>query len=106
MQQTYAVPGGETPPPRPGRRIWLIALLLAVVLAIALVTGVIHDGARSPDAHGPPSLQACLRALHRPCLGPAQMRAYYGLDALYRRGITGRGQTIAIIVSFGSPSIR
>ncbi len=106
MQPTNPTPDGEARPPRPGRRIWLMALVPVVALAVALLTGVIHDAARAPDANGPPSLQSCLRALHRPCLGPAEIRAYYGLDALYRRGITGRGQTIAIVVSFGSPSIR
>jgi len=32
------------------------------------------------------------------------MRAAYGIDTLSRRGITGKGRTIAIVVSFGSPT--
>jgi len=46
----------------------------------------------------------CLARIHRPCLAPAQMRAAYGIDTLSRRGITGKGRTIAIVVSFGSPT--
>jgi len=48
----------------------------------------------------------CLARIHRPCLAPAQMRAAYGIDTLSRRGITGKGRTIAIVVSFGSPTLR
>jgi subtilase family serine protease len=54
----------------------------------------------------PPSSQECLRLNHRPCLTPTQVRAAYGIDTMLQRGITGRGRTITIIVSFGSPTLR
>jgi len=57
-------------------------------------------------AIAPPSLLECLARIHRPCLAPAQIRAAYGIDTLSRRGITGKGRTIAIVVSFGSPTLR
>jgi subtilase family serine protease len=39
-------------------------------------------------------------------LTPAQVRTAYDLGPLYRRGITGTGQTIVIVDPFGSPTIR
>lgn len=35
----------------------------------------------------------------------AEFRAAYGIDALLKQGITGKGQTIVDIVSYGSPSL-
>lgn len=40
------------------------------------------------------------------CYTPAQYRRAYGLDGLYSAGITGRGRTIVVVDSFGSPTIR
>jgi subtilase family serine protease len=40
------------------------------------------------------------------CYTPAEMRRLYGVDTLLKQGITGKGRTIAIIVSFGSSTIR
>jgi len=40
------------------------------------------------------------------CYSPDQIRAAYHLPALYAKGITGTGETIAIVDSFGSPTIR
>ena len=44
---------------------------------------------------------------HEPFGGytPAQMRAAYGVKPLLRRGIDGKGTSIVIVDSFGSPSI-
>jgi subtilase family serine protease len=41
-----------------------------------------------------------------PGLSPAQVQTAYGLGPLLRRGINGARQTIVIIDSFGSPTIR
>jgi subtilase family serine protease len=48
------------------------------------------------------------RATARPTGGysPAQIRAAYFVGPLLRAGITGRGQSIVIVDSFGSPTIR
>ena len=40
------------------------------------------------------------------CYSPDQIRAAYHLPALYARGITGAGETIVVVDSFGSPTIR
>jgi subtilase family serine protease len=56
-------------------------------------------------APAPPSIAACRRRYHRPCLTPSQIYAAYGIDALFRRGIRGQGRTICILVSYGSPTL-
>jgi subtilase family serine protease len=37
--------------------------------------------------------------------GPADLRAQYGLDAAAKLGLDGSGQTIVIVVAYGSPTI-
>ena len=40
------------------------------------------------------------------CYEPAQLQQAYDLPSLYARGITGKGATIVIVDSFGSPTIK
>jgi subtilase family serine protease len=47
----------------------------------------------------------CEAELNIDCFLPTQVEAAYNLPALYSRGITGKGTTIAIIDAYGSPSI-
>ena len=60
------------------------------------------------DAQGavPPTDAQC-RALAtpHPCYSPQEIRHAYGVDALINRGDQGKGQTIVIIDSYGSPTI-
>ena len=39
------------------------------------------------------------------CYVPDQVEAAYNLPALYRGGITGKGQTIVVVDAFGSPTV-
>lgn len=41
-----------------------------------------------------------------PCYDPAQVQAAYGEPSLFAAGVKGGGQTIVIVDSFGSPTIR
>jgi subtilase family serine protease len=66
----------------------------------------------SPDtvhaAHAmavPPSTAFCEQHFKIACYLPGQIQQAYGLPKLYRRGITGHGQTIVIVDSFGSPTV-
>ena len=52
----------------------------------------------------PPPESACF-ALGVRCFTPAAMTAAYNYPALYAQGLNGKGKTIAIIDSFGSPTI-
>ncbi|CAG7655593.1 S53 family peptidase [Actinacidiphila bryophytorum] len=40
------------------------------------------------------------------CYSPLQYRQAYDLNPLYRAGVTGKGRTIVIVDSFGSPTIQ
>jgi subtilase family serine protease len=75
-----------------------LALVLALVLALA------WPGGGFSQRHGPGPGRAAA-APDLPGLTPAQLRTAYNLGPLLRRGIDGRGQTIVIVDSFGSPTI-
>ncbi len=48
----------------------------------------------------------CESQLSIACYGPDQLRAAYNVAPLYAHGITGKGKTIVIVDSFGSPTIQ
>jgi subtilase family serine protease len=48
----------------------------------------------------------CLNKIHIRCYTPQQYRKAYNLAPLYKSGITGKGRTIVIVDSFGSPTIQ
>jgi len=54
----------------------------------------------------PPTQAQCVAMFGVPCYRPAQLQAAYNEQPLFAHGITGRGQTIVIVDSFGSPTIR
>jgi subtilase family serine protease len=71
--------------------------------AIVITPGVIHvEGARQ----APPSTAYCEQHYKIACYEPGQIEQAYQLPALYRRGISGAGQTIVIVDSYGSPTVR
>jgi subtilase family serine protease len=75
--------------------------------AASIVTirpGAIHTLAGALPA--PPSTAFCEQHYHIACYLPAQVQRAYHLPRLYRQGVTGRGQTIVIVDSFGSPTVR
>jgi subtilase family serine protease len=53
----------------------------------------------------PPTTSLCEQRYHIACYRPAQIQQAYNLPRLYRQGVTGRGQTIIIVDSFGSPTV-
>jgi subtilase family serine protease len=53
----------------------------------------------------PPTTSLCEQRYHIACYLPEQIQQAYNLPRLYRQGITGRGQTIIIVDSFGSPTV-
>ncbi|HEY2280316.1 MAG TPA: S53 family peptidase [Streptosporangiaceae bacterium] len=57
---------------------------------------------RSPN---PLSTAKCLATIKLRCYSPLQYRVAYDLNPLYAAGVTGKGQTIMIVDSFGSPTI-
>ncbi|HEY6315810.1 MAG TPA: hypothetical protein VIY52_34075, partial [Streptosporangiaceae bacterium] len=80
------------------------ALPSAAGLASVIVQpGVIHVGRAQ---HGPPTTAGCEQAYKVACFDPAQIRQAYHLPPLYAHGVTGKGATIVIVDSFGSPTIK
>jgi len=65
--------------------------------------GLQHVGRVQPS---PPTTASCRRDYKVACYQPAQIQQAYHLPALYARGVTGRGTTIVIVDSFGSPTIK
>jgi subtilase family serine protease len=54
----------------------------------------------------PPTQAECVAAFTVPCYDPAQIQTAYNEPPLFNRGITGTGQTIVLVDSFGSPTIQ
>jgi Transport and Golgi organisation 2/Subtilase family len=76
----------------------------AVLPRIVITPGAI----RLPGAarQQPLGTAACERIDQIACYSPNQLRTAYHLPAVYARGITGKGETIVIVDSFGSPTIK
>ena len=53
----------------------------------------------------PPSTSTCQQSLGIACYEPDQIQRAYNLEPLFRAGTDGKGQTIVIVDSFGSPTI-
>ena len=64
--------------------------------------GVQHVGHSSSQ---PPTTADCEAAFQVACYEPAQIQRAYNLPVLYGKGVNGKGATIVIIDSFGSPTI-
>jgi subtilase family serine protease len=64
----------------------------------------VADYAQVSTSETPPTTAQC-RSVGRTCFGPAATRASYNLNPLYDQGFDGRGQTIAVVDSFGSDTI-
>ena len=54
----------------------------------------------------PPTTADCQTAFAINCYGPNQYQKAYDMLPLYRQGLTGKGKTILIVDSFGSPTIQ
>jgi subtilase family serine protease len=70
---------------------------------IVVRPGVLHAG----QVQAAPLTTADCEKLYKiACYQPAQVRQAYDLPPLYAGGVTGKGTTIVIVDSFGSPTIR
>jgi subtilase family serine protease len=82
----------------------------AVVMVLAATAGahpVIGHNAPHVMLHrqSPPTTADCQAAFGISCYGPGQFETAYNLKGLYAQGYTGKGRTIVIVDSFGSPTI-
>ncbi|PWI42722.1 S53 family peptidase [Streptomyces sp. ICBB 8177] len=70
--------------------------------AVPAITG--HSLARNVGS--PLSIEQCQAKWKINCYTPLQYRQAYDLNPLYREGVTGKGRTIVIVDSFGSPTVQ
>jgi subtilase family serine protease len=91
----------------------MAALFGTVAASVAvLVGGTVPAGAQPlhtliPGRFAePPTTAQCLASLGIACYSPLQFERAYDMNPLYQVGLTGSGETIAIVDSFGSPTIR
>jgi subtilase family serine protease len=70
--------------------------------AVLIHPGVVHAFG---DFKQPPTTAECEASFQVACYQPGQIQQAYGTPALYSHHVTGKGQTIVIVDSFGSPTI-
>ncbi|MFC5720722.1 S8 family serine peptidase [Streptomyces gamaensis] len=94
--------------------VLVAAAVTAAPQAVAAARTVPHTAARPAVAGhqliravgSPLSTAECRAKFKLACYNPLQYRRAYNLDPLYKAGITGKGRTIVIVDSFGSPTIQ
>jgi subtilase family serine protease len=74
----------------------------SALASVIVQPGVLHA---AKSAKQPPTTAECESAFEVACYEPGQIEQAYNLPALYAKGITGKGATIVIVDSFGSPTI-
>lgn len=101
---------------------------VSVVAVMVLAAGVLVTGAMAPGAtaagrrtavatpqykmlsdhafSSPPTMADCQQLLGYTCYQPGQIEVNYGMPALYAHHLDGRGATICIVDSYGSPTIQ
>ncbi|MEY9873173.1 subtilase family serine protease [Streptacidiphilus sp. MAP12-33] len=97
------------------------AAALVALSAVGPASGLAVAGAKAslpapvPASHGhvlktgmaaPVPTSVCLSQIQIRCYTPLQYRTAYNLAPVYDAGITGKGRTIVIVDSFGSPTIQ
>ncbi|MEA2355066.1 MAG: hypothetical protein QOD61_1195 [Solirubrobacteraceae bacterium] len=70
----------------------------------AAVRPTVSDYQQISTSTTPPTQAQC-NSVGRRCFSPASLRSAYDLQPLYETGIDGRGQTIAIVDSYGSDTM-
>jgi subtilase family serine protease len=69
---------------------------------VSIAPAAVHlRGARS----APPSTSFCEKHYQIACYEPFQVQRAYNVKPLLRKGITGKGSTIVIVDSYGSPTV-
>ncbi len=79
------------------------AAAVAATATVAISPAAVHiRDARS----APPTTAFCEAHYKIACYEPAQIQQAYNLGPLFSKGVTGKGQTIVIVDSYGSPTVR
>jgi subtilase family serine protease len=78
----------------------------AALAGVVVRPGAVRVGQARAAQAGPPSTADCQKEYKVACYGPAQVQQAYHLGPLYAQKVTGKGTTIVIIDSYGSPTIK
>ncbi|MGI8447374.1 MAG: S53 family peptidase [Streptosporangiaceae bacterium] len=79
------------------------AAAVAATATVSIAPAAVHvRDART----APPTTSYCETHYKIACYQPAQIQQAYNLGPLFGKGITGQGQTIVIVDSYGSPTVR
>ena len=70
---------------------------------VSIRPGIVHMSAARAL---PPTTAFCEKKFKIACYRPKQIQRAYNLPALLRQGVDGKGQTIVIVDSYGSPTVR
>jgi subtilase family serine protease len=85
--------------------VTLALLLLSLVLSsCGLSTGITGGSTTGGSTSEKPDDNGSGMGVN--VYSPYQMRVAYGVESLYKKGMTGKGQTVVIIDSFGSPTLQ
>jgi subtilase family serine protease len=76
----------------------------AAVAAVGGVAPMLHVS--SAHFSSPPTTSDCVAQIGLACYGPKQFETAYDMGPLYAKGLNGKGKTIVLVDSFGSPTIR
>ena len=99
---TAALAAGSATGPMTGTATGPMIGTAAPQATVVIHPGVQHVGHSSSQ---PPTTADCEAAFGVACYEPNQIQRAYNLPALYHKAVTGKGATIVIVDSFGSPTI-
>ena len=79
------------------------AAAVAATATVSISPAAVH---LRDAAAAPPTTAFCEAHYKIACYEPAQIQQAYNLGPLFSKGVTGKGQTIVIVDSYGSPTVR
>src|ERR1700760_982176 len=97
-----------TPGGKALRRKYLLALAGASAIfasSAALASAAPRHEAIPTHCTQPPTTAQCESNFGIACYSPNQLEQAYNMNPLYHVGLNGRGKTIVLVDSFGSPTI-
>ena len=85
----------------------MLSAVATAAAATAAPTIRIYPGVIHADGHysQPPTTADCEADFSVACYEPGQIEQAYGLPTLFSSGVDGKGETIVIVDSYGSPTI-
>ncbi|WP_263632133.1 S53 family peptidase [Streptomyces sp. 8L] len=97
---------GTGPAPAPAGPVSAVSAASASSAALPRPVPAVAGHQAVRGASAPLSTAQCETRYGIACYTPIQYRQAYDLNPLYRKGITGKGRTIVIVDSFGSPTVQ